>query len=141
MSNTCFESNYILGIESNIKKQIFSSYIRPIAGKFLEYFDIHEYSFIEASSQITHIDFKEKNIGFDYFYLNIMADAVKSDNSVKVETKVCITFDKRVCNRLHLESGRYFNTLAIGGRDVVFFILFSLDEIYDYMYSQPLVKS
>lgn len=65
-----------------------------------------------------------------------MFDSLKRNNSVKVKTKVCVTFDKRVCNKLNVNSGRYYNTLSIGGVDLVYFILFNLDEIYDFLYSK-----
>jgi hypothetical protein len=37
---------------------------------------------------------------------------------VRVKTKVCVTFDKRVCDKLNVDSGRYYNTLSVGGVDL-----------------------
>lgn len=135
MNNTKFKSNYILGLNSNIKNDISSIYINQVVKSFLKKFSVSDFVYIEPENQITYLDFKNKNINFDYFYENIMFDALKRDNSIKVKTKVCVTFDKRVCDKLNVDSGRYYNTLSIGGMDLVYFILFSLDEIYDYIYN------
>lgn len=135
MNNTKFKSNYILGLNSNIKNDISSIYINQVVKSFLKKFSVSDFVYIEPENQITYLDFKNKNINFDYFYENIMFDALKRDNSIKVKTKVCVTFDKRVCDKLNVDSGRYYNTLSIGGVDLVYFILFSLDEIYDYIYN------
>lgn len=134
MHNSKFQSNYILDINSNIKNDISSKYINEVVRFFLIKFSISDFSYIKPENQITYLDFKSRNINFDYFYENIMFDALKRDNSVQVKTKVCVTFDKRVCDKLNVDSGRYYNTLSVGGVDLVYFILFTLDEIYDYIY-------
>ena len=134
MHNSKFQSNYILDINSNIKNDISSKYINEVVRVFLSSFNISNFIYIKPENQITYLDFKNRNIKFDYFYKNIMFDALKHDNSVEVKTKVCITFDKRVSDKLNVESGRYYNTLSVGGVDLVYFILFTLDEIYDYIY-------
>lgn len=135
MNNYKFKSNYILDVSSNLKSDISSKYIDNVVKKFLSGFEISDFLYIEPKDQITYLDFKERNIKFDYFYKNIVFDILKRDSSVKLKTKVCVTFDKRVCDKLNLESGRYYNTLSVGGVDLVYFILFSLDEIYDYVYN------
>ena len=135
MHNSSFKSNYILDLTSNIKNDISSEYINKVVKLFLNKFSISDFSYIEPENQITYLDFKNGNVKFDYFYEEIMFDALKSNESVKVKTKVCITYDKRVCNKLDIDSGRHYNTLSIGGADLVYFILFSLDEIYDYIYN------
>ena len=134
MNNIEFQSDYILDINSNIKNDISSKYINEVVRVFLSKFSISDFSYIKPENQITYLDFKSRNIKFDYFYGNIMFDALKRDNSVQVKTKICVTFDKRVCDKLNVESGRYYNTLSVGGVDLVYFILFTLDEIYDYIY-------
>lgn len=136
MHNSNFKSNYILDLNSNIKNDISSKYINEVVIKFLSKFSINDYIYIKPENQITYLDFKNRNVKFDYFYENIMFDALKRDNSVQVKTKVCVTFDKRVCDKFNVDSGRYYNTLSIGGVDLVYFILFSLDEIYDYIYRE-----
>ena len=134
MNNIEFQSNYILDINSNIRNDISSKYINEVVRVFLSKFSISDFSYIKPENQITYLDFKNRNIKFDYFYENIMFDAFKRDNSIKVKIKVCVTFDKRVCDKLNVDSGRYYNTLSVGGVDLVYFILFTLDEIYDYIY-------
>ena len=134
MNNSNFKSNYILDLNSNIKNDISSKYINEIVIKFLSKFSISDFLYIKPENQITYLDFKNRNVKFDYFYENIMFDALKSNSSVKVKIKVCVTFDKRVCDKLNIDSNRYYNTLSIGGVDLVYFILFTLDEIYDYIY-------
>lgn len=134
MHNSSFKSNYILDLNSNIKNDILSKYINEVVKIFLNKFSISDFSYIKPENQITYLDFKKRNVDFNYFYENIMFDALKSDSSVKIRTKVCVTFDKRVCDKLNVDSGRYYNTLSVGGVDLVYFILFSLDEIYDYVY-------
>lgn len=136
MNNSNFKSNYILDLNSNIKNDISSNYINEVVRGFLSKFSISDFTYIEPENQITYLDFKNRNIKFEYFYENIMFDALKCDNSVKVKSKVCVTFDKRVCDKLNVDSGRYYNTLSIGGQDLVYFILFTLDEIYDYVYEK-----
>jgi len=135
MHNSSFESNYILDFNSNIKNDISSKYINEVVRSFLNKLSISDFSYIEPENQITYLDFKKRNIKFNYFYENIMFDALKSDSSVKLRTKVCVTFDKRVCDKLNVDSGRYYNTLSVGGIDLVYFILFTLDEVYDYIYN------
>lgn len=135
MHNSKFKSNYILDINSNIKNDISSEYINEIVKIFLNKLGIGDFLYIEPKDQINYLDFKNGNIKFDYFYENVMFGAIKYDNSVKVKTKVCVTFDKRVCDKLNVESGRYYNTLSVGGVDLVYFILFTLDELYDYIYN------
>lgn len=134
MHDSKFQSNYILDINSNLKNDISSIYIDKVVKVFLSNFSISNFSYIKPENQITYLDFKNRNIKFEYFYENIMFDALKRNNSVQVKTKVCVTFDKRVCDKLNVESGRYYNTLSVGGVDLVYFILFTLDEIYDYIY-------
>ena len=135
MHNSKFKSNYILDINSNIKNDISSEYINEIVKIFLNKLGIGDFLYIEPKDQINYLDFKNGNIKFDYFYENVMFGAIKYDNSVKVKTKVCVTFDKRVCDKLNVESGRDYNTLSVGGVDLVYFILFTLDELYDYIYN------
>lgn len=135
MHNSIFESNYILDFNSNIKNDISSKYINEVVRSFLNKFSISEFLYIEPENQITYLDFKNRSVKFNYFYENIMFDALKSDSSVKLRTKVCVTFDKRVCDKLNVDSGRYYNTLSVGGVDLVYFILFTLDEVYDYIYN------
>lgn len=135
MHNSSFESNYILDFNSNIKNDISSKYINEVVRIFLNKLSISDFSYIEPENQITYLDFKNRSVKFNYFYENIMFDALKSDSSVKLRTKVCVTFDKRVCDKLNVDSGRYYNTLSVGGIDLVYFILFTLDEVYDYIYN------
>ena len=135
MHNASFESNYILDFNSNIKNDISSKYINEVVRSFLNKLSISEFSYIEPENQITYLDFKNRSVKFNYFYENIMFDALKSDSSVKLRTKVCVTFDKRICDKLNVDSGRYYNTLSVGGVDLVYFILFTLDEVYDYIYN------
>lgn len=134
MHNSNFKSNYILDLNSNIKNDISSKYINEVVKSFLNKISISDFIYIKPENQITYLDFKNRNVKFDYFYENIMFDALKSNSSVKVKIKVCVTFDKRVCDKLNIDSNRYYNTLSIGGVDLVYFILFTLDEIYDYIY-------
>ena len=134
MHNSTFKSNYILDLNSNIKNDISSKYINEVVKSFLNKISISDFIYIKPENQITYLDFKNRNVKFDYFYENIMFDALKSNSSVKVKIKVCVTFDKRVCDKLNIDSNRYYNTLSIGGVDLVYFILFTLDEIYDYIY-------
>ena len=135
MHNASFESNYILDFNSNIKNDISSKYINEVVRIFLNKLSISDFSYIEPENQITYLDFKNRSVKFNYFYENIMFDALKSDSSVKLRTKVCVTFDKRICDKLNVDSGRYYNTLSVGGVDLVYFILFTLDEVYDYIYN------
>lgn len=135
MHNSNFKSNYVLDINSNIKSDISSRYINGVVNSFLSKIGIGDFLYIEPKDQINYLDFKNGNIKFEYFYEKIMFDAVKNDNSVRIKTKVCVTFDKRVCDKLNVDSGRYYNTLSVGGVDLVYFILFTLDEIYDYIYN------
>ena len=132
MAKSEFKSNYIIDIDSNIKNNISKEYIHIVVKDFLAKFNIDNFLYIESRDQITHLDFK--NIDFSYFYEIILSDIVKKDNLTEVKTKVFITLDSRVCDKFNEESGRYYNTLSIGGCDLVYFILFTLEEIYDYIY-------
>jgi hypothetical protein len=113
MHNFNFKSNYILDINSNIKNDISSKYIHEVADIFLSKLGVSDFSYIDPKDQITYLDFKNGNVKFDYFYEKIMFDALKGDNSVKVKPKVCVTFDKRVCDKLNVDSGRYYNIVSL----------------------------
>lgn len=134
MNASNFKSDYVLDIRSNRKNDIYSSYIDSTVKEFLTKFNITNFIYIEPRNQISYLDFKNKNIKFDYFYEYIMNDVIKYENSIEVKRKVCVTFDKRICDKLNVDSGRYYSTLSVGGYDLVYFILFTLDEIYDYIY-------
>ena len=72
MNNSNFKSNYILDLNSNIKNDISSKYINEIVIKFLSKFSISDFLYIKPENQITYLDFKNRNIKFDYFYENII---------------------------------------------------------------------
>lgn len=134
MSKKLFQSDYIISLESNLKDSTIKDYIEKVVKEFLEDYGIYSFLYISPENQITHNDFK--SIDFNYFYEKIMFDSIKENDLIDVKTKVCVTFDKRLCTTYNNHLDRYYNTLSIGGCDVVYYILFTLEEIYDEIYNE-----
>ena len=132
MSKRKFQSDYIIDLESNLKGSKINSYIEELVKGFLARYKIDDYLLIESEKQITHNDFK--TVGFNYFYERVMYDLSKKDDLLDIKTKVFVTFDKRLCTIYDDHSDRYYNTMSIGGCSIVYYILFTLDEIYDHIY-------
>lgn len=132
MSKKEFRSDYIIDIKSNLKDIKIKKYIEKSVKSFLKKHEIYDYLLISPENQITHKDFKV--VDFSYFYESIVFDFSKENDILNMKTKVCITFDKRLCNIYDDHTNRYYNTLSIGGSNVAYYILFTLDEIYEYIY-------
>ena len=132
MSKKIFQSDYIIGLESNLKGSKINSYIEGLVKDFLVKYDVNDYLLIKSEEQITHNEFK--TVDFNYFYEKVVYDLSKENDLLDIKTKVCVTFDKRLCTIYDDHSDRYYNTLSIGGCSIVYYILFTLDEIYDHIY-------
>ncbi|MGM8899728.1 hypothetical protein [Psychrobacter sp. 1Y4] len=132
MSKKNFQSDYIIGLESNLKGSKINSYIEGLVKDFLVKYDVNDYLLIKSEEQITHNEFK--TVDFNYFYEKVVYDLSKENDLLDIKTKVCVTFDKRLCTIYDDHSDRYYNTLSIGGCSIVYYILFTLDEIYDHIY-------
>ncbi|MDY3306052.1 hypothetical protein [Psychrobacter sanguinis] len=126
--STEFESNFVIDISLNKKNQV-QIYFKEQVSIFMNSLGVSEYEILEPKEQISSSDFK--SVDFEYFYLKVMSGINKSDKHLMFPRKVAITFDKRVCKQYNHKAQRYYETLKIGGVETLYFILFSIDEVYD----------
>lgn len=135
--NNEFRSNFILDIKGNMYDEFVESVVKPVLKNFL-FFRFNEnmdYEIIQPENHISFQDFiNYKKSDFAYFYAFFLNDIKKENEKYVLKKKVCISFDERLCNQYCQQTHRKFATINLGGEDLVFFILFDIKEVFDFLY-------
>jgi hypothetical protein len=136
-----FISNFVIGIKLNKCDKVFTCLFQKEIEKFLSVRDIHDFDIVPFEEQISFSDFcGNKQVEFEYFYKYLLATS-REKEKVEVKVKVCISFDKELCSKLCDKTNRYYNCIAIGGVEKIYFLFFKLEEIYHFLYSDNLMGS
>lgn len=132
------KSNLSLNLSYNLDKTAKKYLFEPIVSKFLYYQNgtIEEFEILQAETYISSYDFKNSQItSMEYIYLNFVNEISRAKGILDIPINIFITFDKRQCPNYCHDSDRYFSSIKIGGISKVYYILFSTDEIFDFLYS------
>lgn len=132
-------SNLSLGLFYNFDSFAVDELFRPIIKKFLSYYceTVVDFEILEADKYIASHDFKDPNkVPIKHIYLNFLNNIEKKYKVSTIPISVFITFDKYQCPNYCSHSDRYYSFISIGGVSRVFYILFSTDEIFDFLYSK-----
>ena len=135
------KSNLSLSLNYNLSILATESFLKPEISSFL-YFQtglVEEFRILDAEEYISSYDFKDPQIvPIEYIYLKFLDQMSFSKNSLNIPISVFITFDKRQCTEYCNKSGRSYSSIKIGGVSKIYYILFSIDEIYDFIYSKEI---
>lgn len=133
------KSNLSLDLIYNLDKTTNEYLFKPIISNFLycQTGTIKEFEILQAETYISSYDFKNNQITpMEYVYLNFINRISRAKGSLDIPINIFITFDKRQCPNYCDDSGRYFSSIKIGGVSKVYYVLFSTDEIFDFIYSK-----
>lgn len=133
------KSNLSLDLIYNLDKTTNEYLFKPIISNFLycQTGTIKEFEILQAETYISSYDFKNNQITpMEYVYLNFINRISRAKGSLDIPINIFITFDKRQCPNYCNDSGRYFSSIKIGGVSKVYYVLFSTDEIFDFIYSE-----
>ncbi|WP_298639783.1 hypothetical protein [uncultured Cardiobacterium sp.] len=134
--NDTFISNFVIGITLNKYDKIFTCFFQKEIEKFLFVRDIYNFDIVPFEEQISFSDFyRNEKIKFEYFYKYLL-NTSRNGEKIEVKTKICISFDKVLCSKLCDKTNRYYNYISIGGVEKIYFLLFKLEEIYCFLYSE-----
>lgn len=133
------KSNLSLDLIYNLDKTAKEYLFKPIISKFLysQTGTMREFEILKAETYISSYDFKNNQITpMEYVYLNFINRISRVEGNLDIPINIFITFDKRQCPNYCDDSDRYFSSIKIGGISKVYYILFSTDEIFDFLYSK-----
>ena len=135
------KSNLSLNLSYNLDNTAKEYLFKPIISKFLycQTGTTEDFEILQAETYISSYDFKNSQItSMEYVYLNFVNEISRAKGFLDIPINIFITFDKRQCPNYCDDSGRYFSSIKIGGISKVYYILFSTDEIFDFLYSKDL---
>lgn len=131
-------SNFSLDLSYNLNSIAMEDLFKPIIRKFLyhQIGSIVKFEVLDADVYISSYDFKNpKTLSMENIYLSFLNGINRIEDSLDVPVSVFITFDKRQCSNYCSKSDRYFSSIKVGGISKVFYILFTTDEIFNFLYS------
>ena len=131
-------SNFSLDLSYNLNSIAMEDLFKPIIRKFLyhQIGSIVKCEVLDADVYISSYDFKNpKTLSMENIYLSFLNGIIRIEDSLDVPVSVFITFDKRQCSNYCSKSDRYFSSIKVGGISKVFYILFTTDEIFNFLYS------
>lgn len=135
------KSNFALGMNYNLDKFAIENLFKPIISNFI-YSQIEvlkEFRILEAEKYISSYDFKKYQIvPMEDIYLSFLDKIQYVEERLDIPISVFITFDKRQCPDYCSKSNKYFSSIKIGGVSKVYYILFTTDELFDFLYSNQL---
>jgi len=133
------KSNLSIDLNYNLDEFAIKGLFRPIISKFLHFQigTIEDFRILEAEVYISSHDFKNsQNHPMEYIYLNFLDGINRIKKYLDIPISVFITFDKRQCPNYCKHSNRYFSSIKVGGISKVYYILFTTDELFDFLYSK-----
>lgn len=133
------KSNLSLDLNYNLNNLAIENLFKPIVSDFLYYQigSVEDFKFLEAEAYISSYDFKNpQKAPMEHIYLSFLDRISRSKKSLDIPISVFITFDKRQCSNYCSDSNRYFSSIKVGGVSKVYYILFTTDELFDFLYSK-----
>lgn len=133
------KSNLSLDLNYNLNNLAIENLFKPIVSDFLYYQigSVEDFKFLEAEAYISSYDFKNpQKAPMEHIYLSFLDRISRSKKFLDIPISVFITFDKRQCSNYCSDSNRYFSSIKVGGVSKVYYILFTTDELFDFLYSK-----
>ena len=133
------KSNLSLDLNYNRDELAIENLFKPIISNFLcfQTGNLEDFKILQAETYISSYDFKNAQIApMEHIYLSFIDGINRIKGSLDIPISVFITFDKRQCPDYCDDSNRYFSSIKIGGVSKVYYILFTTDELFDFLYSK-----
>ena len=133
------KSNLSLDLNYNFNNLAIEDFFKPIVSDFLHYQigSVEDFKVLEAEAYISSYDFKNpQKAPMEHIYLSFLDRISRSKKFLDIPISVFITFDKRQCSNYCSDSNRYFSSIKVGGVSKVYYILFTTDELFDFLYSK-----
>ncbi len=134
---TEFISDFVVNITLNQQDKI-TRFISTEIKKFLLGLKLNtnDYEIITPNNQISTLDFSNtKKVPFSYFYEHILSGVERDNDTLTFSKKIAMTFDKKLCEKFDEHSQRYYEIINVAGEPIMYYVLFSIDEIYDCLYN------
>lgn len=135
------KSNLSLDLNYNLNSTAIENLFKPIVSDFLHYQigSIEGFKILDAEAYISSYDFKNpQKASMEHIYLSFLDRINRIKNSLDIPISIFITFDKRQCSDYCSNSERHFSSIKVGGVSKVYYILFTTDELFDFLYSKEI---
>lgn len=127
-----FQSDFVFGLQGNQYQEFIDKIAKPIIQDIV---GTDDYEIMPYHYHLSFKDFENtKNNLFSKFYDNFLSDITKENNQIYFKTKVCISFDKRLCTDTCPNTSRKITTIKLAGVELAYFILFDIQEFFDFVY-------
>jgi hypothetical protein len=133
------KSNLSLDLNYNLNNLAIENLFKPIISNFLHYQIgfAEDFKVLEAEAYISSYDFKNpQKASMEHIYLSFLDRINRIKKYLDIPISVFITFDKRQCSDYCSDSDRHFSSIKVGGVSKVYYILFTTDELFDFLYSK-----
>lgn len=133
------KSNLSLDLNYNLNSIAIEKLFKPIISEFLHHQIgfVEDFKVLEAEAYISSYDFKNpQKASMEHMYLSFLDRINRIKESLDIPISVFITFDKRQCSNYCSDSDRHFSSIKVGGVSKVYYILFTIDELFDFLYSK-----
>lgn len=131
-------SNLSLDLNYNLNSIAMEDLFKPIIREFIHHQIgfVEKFEVLEADAYISSYDFKNpQKASMEHIYLSFLNRINRIEESLDIPISVFITFDKRQCSNYCSDSDRHFSSIKVGGVSKVYYILFTTDEIFNFLYS------
>ena len=131
-------SNLSLDLNYNLNSIAMEDLFKPIICEFLHHQigSVDKFEVLEAEAYISSYDFRNpQKASMEHIYLSFLNRINRIKEFLDIPISVFITFDKRQCSNYCSDSDRHFSSIKVGGVSKVYYILFTTDEIFNFLYS------
>lgn len=135
-----FQSNFVFGLQGNLYQEFIDRVAKPIIQQII---GTDDYEIVPQTYHLSFKDFDKKsrvNSIFPEFYYNFLGDIVKKNNKISFKTKVCISFDERLCNDVCPNTNRKIATIKIADVKLAYFIFFDVKDFFDFVYDNEIIE-
>ncbi len=130
-------SNLSLALNYNLDDFTTKNLFMPTIDKFLQ-FQLgiaNEYRILEAEVYISSHDFRfPHKAPMEHIYLNLLNGVNRVGKLLDIPISIFITFDRRQCPNYCKDSARFFSSIKVGGVSKIYYILFTTDELFSFLY-------
>ena len=133
------KSNLSIDLNYNLNNLAIENLFNPTVNNFLKTQNgcFVDFTILEVELYISYYDFKDyKRTPIKDIYLSLLDGIGRDGRKVNIPISVFITFDKRQCPSYCASSNRYFSSVKVGGVSKIYYILFTMDEVFDFLYSK-----
>lgn len=124
-------SSFVIYLSTKNNNDINNKLIKPKIKKFFDSLNINYYHEIHETGTVSDLDFKI--VDFSFFYEKVFFDISKTDMTVNVIPKYCITVDKNNCKILCPKTNIYHDLIVLNKTPVLYFIYVDINEIITFM--------